>query len=156
MDDALLKRTEVEGFLRTIREDPRDNTNRLVFADWLDEHGEPDLALEYRRSYAELRDVIVGLCNKYDESDGRVRRGYGYKDPDMLIQAAVACAAGTSNSIYFGAAEDLCYAMRSQGEDYELFWRTIELLSGYKFLKRDSVSLESDYSEDDVRYHCDC
>jgi uncharacterized protein (TIGR02996 family) len=33
-----------EGFLRAIREAPDDDGPRLVYADWLDEHGEPDRA----------------------------------------------------------------------------------------------------------------
>jgi uncharacterized protein (TIGR02996 family) len=35
---------ERESLLAAIRENPDDDTPRLVFADWLDEHGEPDFA----------------------------------------------------------------------------------------------------------------
>jgi uncharacterized protein (TIGR02996 family) len=60
----MLDRTEA-AFLRSIAEDPEDNVARLVYADWLDEHGEsprseflrvqcelasPDLAEERRRA----------------------------------------------------------------------------------------------------------
>jgi len=31
-----------DGFLRAIREPPDDDTHRLVYADWLDEHGDHD------------------------------------------------------------------------------------------------------------------
>ena len=33
--------TEAEAFLRRIRADPDDDTHRLIFADWLDEAGDP-------------------------------------------------------------------------------------------------------------------
>src|SRR4051794_22541559 len=32
------------AFLRSIKEAPADNTPRLVFADWLEEHGQPERA----------------------------------------------------------------------------------------------------------------
>jgi uncharacterized protein (TIGR02996 family) len=34
----------LEGFLRAIQDDPEDDAVRLIFADWLDEHGQPDRA----------------------------------------------------------------------------------------------------------------
>jgi uncharacterized protein (TIGR02996 family) len=36
--------TEAEGFLRAIAEDPDEDAHRLVFADWLDDHGSPEQA----------------------------------------------------------------------------------------------------------------
>src|SRR5262245_24607645 len=33
-----------EGFLRAIREAPGDDVHRLVYADWLEDHGDPDRA----------------------------------------------------------------------------------------------------------------
>jgi uncharacterized protein (TIGR02996 family) len=37
------QRTE-EGLLAEVRDDPEDDTPRLVYADWLDEHGQPERA----------------------------------------------------------------------------------------------------------------
>jgi uncharacterized protein (TIGR02996 family) len=42
-----------EAFLRAIRADPADDTVRLVYADWLDEHGDPEQA-EFVRLQIEL------------------------------------------------------------------------------------------------------
>ena len=41
---------DAPAFIRAIREHPLDVTPRLVFADWLDEHGQPVLAEAYRAS----------------------------------------------------------------------------------------------------------
>ena len=30
------------AFLAAIKDDPENDTSRLVFADWLDDHGEPE------------------------------------------------------------------------------------------------------------------
>ena len=37
-------RPELLALLRAVKEDPEDDAPRLVFADWLEEHGEPDRA----------------------------------------------------------------------------------------------------------------
>src|SRR5262245_35925831 len=47
-----------EGFLQAITDDPRDLATRRAFADWLDEHDEPDLADFHRKWTVE----------KYDEA----------------------------------------------------------------------------------------
>jgi uncharacterized protein (TIGR02996 family) len=36
--------TDREAFVRVILHNPKDDTPKLIFADWLDEHGEHDLA----------------------------------------------------------------------------------------------------------------
>jgi uncharacterized protein (TIGR02996 family) len=50
------------SFLRAIRASPDDDTLRLVFADWLDEHGEPALA-EFVRVQVELEPIRDQLDN---------------------------------------------------------------------------------------------
>jgi uncharacterized protein (TIGR02996 family) len=37
-----------DAFLEDIRARPEDRTPKLIFADWLEEHGQPDLAYAYR------------------------------------------------------------------------------------------------------------
>jgi uncharacterized protein (TIGR02996 family) len=54
--------SERESFLRAIRANPDDDTLRLVFADWLDEHGEPELA-EFVRVQVELEPIHEQLDN---------------------------------------------------------------------------------------------
>ena len=47
---------EHQGFLRTILEDPEDDTHRLIYADWLEEHGDCDRA-EFIRVQCELEPI---------------------------------------------------------------------------------------------------
>ena len=51
-----------EAFLRAIRANPDDDTTRLVFADWLDEHGEPERA-EFIRVQCELEPIRYRIDN---------------------------------------------------------------------------------------------
>src|SRR5687768_1025238 len=59
---------EREALLRTVCENPDDDLPRLVFADWLDEHGEPERA-EFIRIQIEL-----GTSAKRGESTVDSRR----------------------------------------------------------------------------------
>jgi len=49
--------TERESFLAAIRAAPHDDLRRLAFADWLDEHEEPERA-EFVRVQVEFWDAM--------------------------------------------------------------------------------------------------
>ena len=49
--------TEDEAFLAAIRENPRDDTTRLVYADWLDERGDP--RGEWLRIHVQLKQFVA-------------------------------------------------------------------------------------------------
>ncbi len=61
--------TEQAAFIRAICTDPDDDTARLVYADWLDEHGEPERAefIRVQVKLAGLERQKVALFN--DETD---------------------------------------------------------------------------------------
>src|SRR5262245_17786546 len=48
-----------EAFLQAIIDDPDDDTPRLIFADWLDEHGDPERA-EFIRLQCEIEHLLPG------------------------------------------------------------------------------------------------
>lgn len=51
--------SEREAFLQAIRHDPEDDTPRLIFADWLEEHGDPQG--EFIRIQCELAQFVPSL-----------------------------------------------------------------------------------------------
>jgi uncharacterized protein (TIGR02996 family) len=51
----MASQSEREGLLDAIRSAPDDDTPRLVYTDWLDEHGEPERAAFIRAQVAEAR-----------------------------------------------------------------------------------------------------
>src|ERR1051325_10099572 len=54
-----------EAFVQAILDQPDDDTLRLVFADWLDEHGQPERA-EFIRVQIELQHLNVGDDRYWD------------------------------------------------------------------------------------------
>lgn len=80
---------ELHAFLRTVAEEPANCHLRLIFADWLEEHDEPELAAVYRkeaehissgRKEAEewLRDFCKRYGADYDDLLESVKNGDGY------------------------------------------------------------------------------
>jgi uncharacterized protein (TIGR02996 family) len=59
---------DVDGFLRTIAAAPDDDAPRLVYADWLDEHGEPERA-EFIRLQCEVARRVT-----FDDAHNALRR----------------------------------------------------------------------------------
>ena len=83
--------SEREGFLRAICAEPDDDTVRLAFADWLQEHGEPDRAefirIQCGRTHlppsaenaareAELRAKLFGHLDAFGFASVVCRRGF--------------------------------------------------------------------------------
>lgn len=66
---------ELKAFLDAIAKNPRDLGTRLVYADWLDEHDEPELAAEQRGFELAKHDAEQWLrcyaskMNSYDTPD---------------------------------------------------------------------------------------
>jgi uncharacterized protein (TIGR02996 family) len=50
--------TEEDGFLRSIAQRPEDDTNRLVFADWLEERG------DWRAGFLRLACALRGVAGE--------------------------------------------------------------------------------------------
>ena len=51
--------TDREALYRAILDAPDDDAPRLVYADWLDEHGDPDRG-EFIRLQCELNQLVIG------------------------------------------------------------------------------------------------
>ena len=74
--------TDRHAFLAAIKAHPDDDTPRLVFADWLDEHGEPERARVIRNMVAAPDGVVMvywaaGHCRPWQVSTHRVRKWRG-------------------------------------------------------------------------------
>ena len=63
--------TTEDAFLRAIREEPKNDEIRLVFADWLEEHGHSDRAAFIRLELrlVEMEDRLQELWDEYEDED---------------------------------------------------------------------------------------
>ncbi len=126
---------ERQAFLDRIKEDPYDFTNRLIFADWLEEFGEDrdhEEALEQRRKatpqWKEAREWILHvylplLCFN-DTGYGR----HGEDDPTLETLTAAAheyLDTGESGTLYLSF--DTPNSLRGLSEE---FWKQFETYTG--------------------------
>jgi len=102
---------ELKAFLDLIAKNPLDMATRLIFAEWLDEHDEPELAAEQRAFNAERHEAEKWLRQFCEEN---------YADYDELVEAAV------SGKNYCFGCDDGPYQARRDPE----FWRCIEIVAG--------------------------
>ena len=73
-----------DGFLAVIRQTPADDTARLVYADWLDERGEPASRLKADFIRLELR-TATEPTDDYTSLAVRLQRLAAQLDPDWLV-----------------------------------------------------------------------
>jgi uncharacterized protein (TIGR02996 family) len=116
---------EREAFIEAIREKPRDLVTRKVFADWLDEHDEPELADHHRSWTEELYDEAIEWMNELasqlstDEFDDVTI--------DQLIEAGWKYVRDGETSCVGGqgfTAEGLI-AQRTIKEEYWKYWHVL-------------------------------
>jgi uncharacterized protein (TIGR02996 family) len=129
--------TEREAFLRAIAGDPRDLATRRVFADWLDEHDEPELADFHRKWTVEKYDAAWKWLREFADFLNRegatVYEGED-RNPHLsaedLLEAMQECVRTDEGGIFLGFdTPDECW----QGQ--ERMWECFELITGQKVTK---------------------
>lgn len=109
-----------EGFEAAIRENPTDYNRRLVFADWLDEHDEPEEAIRQRK-YQSAWESIGDLADMVNMG----RR--------FLLEAAQSHLANREDKWgnYTRMGENEAYKDATE-EDWKAFWVNYEIVTGEK------------------------
>lgn len=114
----MTKEEERQAFLAAIKDDPADLTNRLVFADWLEENGEDDEA-EFCRHW----DI-----HKYQEAEEFLR--YFASEVEMEYNRLLSAAERylrTGDDVTLGFdTPDVCYA------EMDRFWESYHIVTNVK------------------------
>jgi uncharacterized protein (TIGR02996 family) len=71
--------THDDAFLQAILESPDDDTPRLIYADWLDEHGEPD-----RAEFIHMQGLLARLQRDQKRIPGRPPGWYTAGTPHAI------------------------------------------------------------------------
>jgi uncharacterized protein (TIGR02996 family) len=81
--------SERNAFLKALAENEDDTTTRLVYPDWLDEHGEHEEA-DRRRKWPAAKQWLVRFCRKYNPPRDGEALVISYEDLIALGRAAIA------------------------------------------------------------------
>lgn len=144
---------EGNAFLKLLAENEDDTTTRLVFADWLDEHGEHEEA-DRQRKWPAAKEWLVRFCR--DNNPDPVRDSETRPIPyEALMELGWTIAiridenAGSglnpeSIAYYCGNNIDMCYALRSGFTEFLANWSIVT-----------GMPLPSD-AGDNVHFGCAC
>src|SRR5260370_1312001 len=104
--------SQADAFLDAIREAPDDDTPRLVYADWLDDHGDADRAA-FIRAQVRLARLPPGDPDRLDladEADELLRRHPEWSGRLPELASAWRFRRGFVESITLGGGTFLSYA----------------------------------------------
>lgn len=123
-----------EAFLQAMTDDPRDLATRRAFADWLDEHDEPELADFHRKwtveKYDEARKWLQKFADFLNQEGATVYEGED-RDPNLsaddLLEAMRERVETGEGGIFLGFdTPDECW------EGQPRMWECFELITGQK------------------------
>jgi uncharacterized protein (TIGR02996 family) len=126
--------TEREAFLQGITDDPRDLATRRAFADWLDEHDEPELADFHRKwtveKYDEARKWLQEFADFLNQEGATVYEGDD-RNPNLsvddLLEAMQGRVQTREGGIFLGFdTPDECWQAKGR------MWECFELITGQK------------------------
>lgn len=134
------KEPEKIAFLKALKENKYDKTTRLVFADWLEDHGYDDeatLQREWTEKYQKAEDWLVDMSTSVEiPYETIIQAGFTYRDSgEYFIQE------GTESARNFMHA----------GDNRELYWNNWEIVTGERLTDDDS-----DEYRDGMVFSCSC
>jgi uncharacterized protein (TIGR02996 family) len=108
-----------DAFLKALAADPDDAATRLVYADWLDEHGEHEEADRQRR-WPAAKEWLVRCCkehSRYEDLTCEALLEFGHK---------IASQASSSERVYFHSWP-VWQALQGNSQE---FWKNWSIVTG--------------------------
>jgi uncharacterized protein (TIGR02996 family) len=129
---------EKNAFLKLLAENEDDITTRLVYADWLDEHGEHEEA-DRQRKWPAAKEWLVKFCrdNNPDPAANSETRFIPYEDLMNLgwnITSRAKEHTGFASddemvSFFCFNNEEMCFALRTRITEFLANWSVVEGIS---------------------------
>jgi uncharacterized protein (TIGR02996 family) len=114
-----------DAFLKALAANEDDTTTRLVYADWLDEHGEHEEA-DRQRKWPAAKQWLVRFCMVHNPPDDVYERVISYKDLLELGREAVEAAQqGGELGFHCGNNETMCDALRANRLQFWMNWSVV-------------------------------
>jgi uncharacterized protein (TIGR02996 family) len=137
-----------EAFQKAITDDPRDLATRRAFADWLDEHDEPELADFHRQWTVEKYDEAWRWLEEFAEflsregaSEDEEDRNPTLSADDLLEAMRERVRTGKGNIFLWFDTPNECWTNLAR------LWECYELITGEKV---------RDDTKDEGLFHCAC
>lgn len=114
---------ERDAFLKALADNEDDTTTRLVYADWLDEHGEHEEA-DRQRKWPAAKGWLVRFYQDHDQFD-YIGQLNSYEQ--LMDRARVAVEEADERGFGFdcGSNESLCDALRANSREFWMNWSIV-------------------------------
>jgi uncharacterized protein (TIGR02996 family) len=120
---------ERDAFLKALAENEDDLTTRLVYADWLDEHGEHEEA-DRQRKWPAAKEWLVQFCrdnNPSPDVEDPYETIIPYEELLERGRQAVEEAGDWGFGFHCGNNETMCDALRANNQE---FWQNWSIVTG--------------------------
>lgn len=115
--------TMQDEFLKALEKNEDDTNTRLVFADWLDEHGQHEEA-DRQRKWPAAKEWLVRFCEVNNGQDDEYEWVISYENLLDLGQTAM-----EEGDLSFSCGNNMtmCDALRQEPAE---FWQNVSILTG--------------------------
>src|SRR3954452_13144798 len=119
---------ERKAFLKLLDKNEDDTTTRLVYADWLDEHGEHEEA-DRQRKWKAAKAWLVKFCEENNPPDGEETDEWVIDYATLLELGREAVAGAEKDWFGFSCGNNMgmCDALRDNAGE---FWKNWSIVTG--------------------------
>ena len=119
---------ERNGFLKLLAENEDDATTRLVYVDWLDEHGEHEEA-DRQRKWPAAKEWLVRFCEQNNPAADEEDPYEWIMSYEVLIASARTAVEEDSEwiGVECGNNMSMCSALETNSKE---FWKNFSIITG--------------------------
>jgi uncharacterized protein (TIGR02996 family) len=120
--------TEQDAFLKALAEDEDDTTTRLVYADWLDDHGEHEEA-DRQRKWTPAKAWLVRFCRDHNPAPDEDSDEWVISHETLLELGREAVEGAGTGWVGFSCGNNMtmCEALRANRRE---FWQNWSVVTG--------------------------
>ena len=122
------EQSERKAFLKALTKNEDDTTTRLVYADWLDEHGEHEEA-DRMRKWPAAKEWLVRFCEENNPPDEEDPDEWFISYETLLELGQEAIERGGKDGYWFSCGNNMgmCDALRDNCAE---FWKNWSIVTG--------------------------
>jgi uncharacterized protein (TIGR02996 family) len=116
-----------DAFLKALAENEDDTTTRLVYADWLDDHGQHEEA-DRQRKWTAAKAWLVRFCQDHNPHDEDLdERVISYEEVLKLGQEAINEPVGDAFDFFCGNNMSMSESLNTNCQE---FWKNWSIVTG--------------------------